>query len=194
MRTFKDNAGRTWSVTLNVLQMKRIRAHLGIDLVNVITLDAGGTCLVYRAEESLGALAGSGTLPDVGRVARVNAVQDASFAGVVEGSGAFVKAGAGTQTISGDIALAGDLVVEDGVLDLDGATLSGVTNIVLQGGTLVGSATAAGDLMVTCQGGAYAARMSVAGRLELAGPFVLGLCGDPPVSRTAYTSSPRRPR
>ena len=42
MRTFKDNAGGTWSVTLNVLQMKRIRAHLGIDLVNVITLDAGG--------------------------------------------------------------------------------------------------------------------------------------------------------
>ena len=42
MRTFKDNAGRMWSVTLNVLQMKRIRAHLGIDLVNVITLDAGG--------------------------------------------------------------------------------------------------------------------------------------------------------
>ena len=42
MRTFKDNAGRTWGVTLNVLQMKRIRAHLGIDLVNVITLDAGG--------------------------------------------------------------------------------------------------------------------------------------------------------
>ena len=42
MRTFKDNAGRTWSVTLNVLQMKRIRALLGIDLVNVITLDAGG--------------------------------------------------------------------------------------------------------------------------------------------------------
>ena len=34
MRTFKDNAGRTWSVTLNVLQMKRIRAQLGIDLVN----------------------------------------------------------------------------------------------------------------------------------------------------------------
>ena len=42
MRTFKDNAGRTWSVTLNVLQMKRIRAHLGIDLVNVIALDKGG--------------------------------------------------------------------------------------------------------------------------------------------------------
>ena len=42
MSTFKDNAARTWGVTLNVHQMKRIRAHLGIDLVNVITLDAGG--------------------------------------------------------------------------------------------------------------------------------------------------------
>ena len=42
MSTFKDNAGRTWSVTLNVLQMKRIRAQLGIDLVNVIALDSGG--------------------------------------------------------------------------------------------------------------------------------------------------------
>ena len=42
MRTFKDCDGRTWSVTLNVLQMKRIRANLGVDLVNVIALEAGG--------------------------------------------------------------------------------------------------------------------------------------------------------
>ena len=42
MRTFKDCEGRTWSVTLNVLQMKRIRANLGVDLVNVIALDSGG--------------------------------------------------------------------------------------------------------------------------------------------------------
>lgn len=42
MRTFKDCEGRTWSVTLNVHQMKRIRANLGVDLVNVIALDAGG--------------------------------------------------------------------------------------------------------------------------------------------------------
>ena len=42
MRTFKDNGGRTWTVELNVHQMKRIRARLGVDLVNVIALDAGG--------------------------------------------------------------------------------------------------------------------------------------------------------
>ena len=42
MRTFKDNKGRTWEIALNVWQMKRLRDTLGIDLVNVITLDAGG--------------------------------------------------------------------------------------------------------------------------------------------------------
>ena len=42
MRTFKDNAGRTWCVALNVHQMKRIRAKAGIDLVNVIALDPKG--------------------------------------------------------------------------------------------------------------------------------------------------------
>ena len=42
MRTFKDCEGRTWSIALNVHQMKRIRAHLGIDLVNEIALDADG--------------------------------------------------------------------------------------------------------------------------------------------------------
>lgn len=42
MRCFKDNAGRTWTVALNVLQVKRIRARLGIDLANVIALDGEG--------------------------------------------------------------------------------------------------------------------------------------------------------
>ena len=46
MRTFKDCEGRTWSVTLNVHQMKRIRANLGVDLVNVIALDSGGNVKV----------------------------------------------------------------------------------------------------------------------------------------------------
>lgn len=46
MRSFKDNKGRTWEISLNVLQMKRIRARLGVDLVNVITLDKDGAVKV----------------------------------------------------------------------------------------------------------------------------------------------------
>ena len=42
MHIFTDNKGRKWDIVLNVNQMKRDRAVLGIDLVNVITLDAKG--------------------------------------------------------------------------------------------------------------------------------------------------------
>lgn len=42
MHIFTDNKGRKWDIVLNVNQMKRVRAVLGIDLVNVITLDAKG--------------------------------------------------------------------------------------------------------------------------------------------------------
>ena len=42
MHIFTDNKGRKWDIVLNVNQMKRVRAVLGIDLVNVITLDTKG--------------------------------------------------------------------------------------------------------------------------------------------------------
>lgn len=42
MKIFKDKNGQEWQLILNVLQMKRIRSLLGIDLVNVITLDKEG--------------------------------------------------------------------------------------------------------------------------------------------------------
>ena len=46
MQNFKDRDGREWQVVLNVFQMKRVRAALGIDLVNVIELDKEGTVRV----------------------------------------------------------------------------------------------------------------------------------------------------
>ena len=46
MRIFKDKNGQDWQIVLNVHQMKRIRAALGIDLVNVITLDKEGVVKV----------------------------------------------------------------------------------------------------------------------------------------------------
>ena len=46
MKVFKDNQGRQWQIALNVYEMKRIRAVLGVDLVNVITLDKDGAVKV----------------------------------------------------------------------------------------------------------------------------------------------------
>jgi len=36
MRQFKDNAGRTWTVDINVATLKRVRGLTGVDLVQVI--------------------------------------------------------------------------------------------------------------------------------------------------------------
>lgn len=36
MKTFTDNAGRTWSVTINVDAIKRVRGMLDIDLLEVV--------------------------------------------------------------------------------------------------------------------------------------------------------------
>ncbi|MCE7974803.1 MAG: hypothetical protein DYG92_10870 [Leptolyngbya sp. PLA1] len=36
MRQFKDNAGRTWTVEINVAALKRVRGLTGIDLMQVI--------------------------------------------------------------------------------------------------------------------------------------------------------------
>ena len=54
MRTFKDNEGRTWSFALNVYQMKRVLARLGIDLVNVIALDPDGKVKVDLVDRIAG--------------------------------------------------------------------------------------------------------------------------------------------
>ena len=42
MRSFTDNQKRTWQIALNVYEMKRVRAILGVDLVNVIALGKDG--------------------------------------------------------------------------------------------------------------------------------------------------------
>lgn len=36
MKTFKDNAGRTWSVSVNVDAMKRVRSLLGVNLMEAV--------------------------------------------------------------------------------------------------------------------------------------------------------------
>ncbi|MFO0492814.1 MAG: hypothetical protein ACK51T_10310, partial [bacterium] len=36
MRQFKDNAGRTWTVDINVATLKRVRGLTGVDLMQVI--------------------------------------------------------------------------------------------------------------------------------------------------------------
>jgi len=49
MRTFTDNAGRTWSVSLNVDALKRVRSLCDVDLMNVV--QDNGTLLARLADD-----------------------------------------------------------------------------------------------------------------------------------------------
>ena len=41
MKSFTDNTGRTWTLSVTVGTIKRVRALCGVDLANIITLEAG---------------------------------------------------------------------------------------------------------------------------------------------------------
>ena len=77
------------------------------------------------------------------------------------------------QTLEGAVALDGRLVVKEGELRLDQATLPAGLVIVLDGGKLTGTATCAGDLTVESNGGAYGASIALDGTLSLAGELKL---------------------
>ena len=154
-----------------------------------LVLESGAACTAAYVEETVGALSGAGTLNILADACvRLSPAADAVFTGEIAGSGTLAKANSATQTVSGAVNLAGTIVVEAGMLDLTGATLTGVTNIVLRGGALVGAATVNGDLTVTSEGGAYGASLAVTGRLTLVGTPTIwtGFAGGS-VSLTAFT-------
>ena len=41
MKTFTDNTGRTWTLSVTVGTIKRVRALCGVDLANIITMEHG---------------------------------------------------------------------------------------------------------------------------------------------------------
>lgn len=154
-----------------------------------LALAAAATCSVTHVEETVGALSGAGVLQvEKDAVVRLNTAEDAVFAGEIVGRGVLAKAGTATQTLGGVVSMSGTLVVEAGTLKLEDASLLGITNIVLRGGVLAGTATVGGDLTVRSEGGVYAASLAVAGKLTLVGQPTLetGFAGAV-VRGTAFT-------
>jgi len=117
---------------------------------------AGATLLLAAgAIETVGPLSGTGTVALAsGASLTINAFEEAAFEGAFTG--------------------AGSLTVSNGVQALYGATLDGVTNLVLTaGGLLTGHATHDGDLTVTFAGGAYRGSIHVSGSLKVMGDRVV---------------------
>jgi autotransporter-associated beta strand protein len=156
---------------------------------SVLTLAAPGTLSVRGATETVGPLNGNGTLALSAATVAVDTTKaDAAFSGAVTGTGVFAKTGTGTLAVSGAWNFSGTLIVENGILDVTGADLGGVTNIVLKGGSIIGIATVSGGLTVSSEGGSYGASISVGGALRLSGAMTLDNSNAAyPLRRTCFT-------
>ena len=135
---------------------------------------SGATLRIEAASETVGPLSGTGTVSLAASTLGINGFEDAAYAGGMTGAGTVDKTGSATQSLSGVLGFSGDIVVDAGTLDLTGATLTGVTNIVIRtGAELTGSATVNGNLTVTCEGGVYSGSLAVSGALTVVGTVKL---------------------
>ncbi len=140
------------------------------------TVAAPGKLAVSGTSETVGSLSGDGAIELLANgTFGIHTTDDAIFSGSFSGAGTVVKSGTAVQTLSGTLAVDGTLIVEAGVLDLDGAVLDGITNIVIcADAELTGTATVSGDLTVTFEnGGCYSASLAVAGALTVEGTVTL---------------------
>ena len=187
--TTRSVATQTWALDVPAGQ-------LGTDAIPDVSrtrVSAGATLRIAdSARETVGPLSGTGTVTLVSAaVLGINAFDDAVFEGNVTGTGTVSVAGDGLQTFrGGTLGFKGEIVVDGGVLELDGATLSGVTNITLSGeGEIAGGSSVSGNLTVTFAGGAYRASLAVSGALTVTGPVAYALPGDAvfPYYQTLFT-------
>jgi len=150
------------------------------------TVTVNGTLNLAKGanSETIGALAGSGTVqghPSVTSVASalvIGGSDSATFSGVLANGGAsgstlaLTKSGTGTQTLSGTNTYTGATAVSNGVLNITGSLAAGSAVSVASGATLAGSGTVAGSVTLA-SGGILAPGASNVGTLTL-GSLTLG--------------------
>lgn len=101
---------------------------------------AGGALLQLGASETIGSLAGAGdVLLQNTALTAGNDNTSTTFSGSIIGFGRFEKYGTGTLTLSGASTATGDLIVQEGTLNMAGSTPMHVA--VSSGGSLAGNGT-----------------------------------------------------
>ncbi|UIJ44831.1 autotransporter-associated beta strand repeat-containing protein [Sphingomonas cannabina] len=113
-----------------------------------MTVNAGGTLDVNNQSLTIGSLAGSGTVTNLGTSALTLSGGTSTFSGVIGGSGALIRTGAGVQTFSGcNNTYTGATTINSGTISTDcladGSFASGIgasgnasSNLVFIGGRL----------------------------------------------------------
>ena len=140
-----------------------------------VEIDTGATLKLATDYEKFGPLSGAGTLElEWDAVGEINACAPATFSGSVTGRGTLAVCGDAVQTF-------------------DGATLSGVNTLELNGGAIAGAASFGGnDVTVAFNGGATRAALSGIGTLTVTGNVkyaVPDLTGISSYSATLFTAT-----
>ncbi len=190
-----SRTNQTITTSRNVLAGAYDVAQLGamnvFSDVSATTVASPGVLAVSRTRETVGSLSGDGIVRlSAAATLGINSFAEAAFSGGITGTGTVVKTGAARQTLSGTLAFTGTITVESGVLDLEGAILTGVTNIVIKtGGELTGAATVNGNLTVTFEGGLFSGSLAVSGVLTVTGPVKLAMPAGAtyPFARTLFS-------
>ena len=128
--------------TLKIGPAGSLASSAGVGLAVGTTLD-----LSASGDQSLGLLNGAGGTVDLGpNTLTLTGTGNGSYAGTIVGSGALVKDGASTQTLSGATLYTGGTTVNDGTLVLGaGGSLAANSDLTVNGNGVL-NASAAGNL------------------------------------------------
>ena len=138
----------------------------------------GNAVLEFNTDyEGFGPLSGSGRISFVMNSCaetRVPSGTSSSYSGILAGSGTLVKGGEGSLSIDGEVDLNGTLCVKKGKLNLNGASLTQLNGLSLEGGRLEGNGTVAAGapLQIDFEGGAYLGTIKNIGALTVTGDVV----------------------
>ncbi|MEN2709349.1 hypothetical protein ACQKOH_08700 [Sphingomonas sp. NPDC092331] len=138
--TAAANTVTVQSGTLRLGASDRLASTATIGLASGATFDLGA----YN--QTVAAIAGTGTIAlGTGRLT-LSSGSNTGFGGAITGSGSIDKQGTGTLTLAGTFATTGRFDVSAGTLAFSGSTQGGMR---VQGGTLIGGGTMAGALTIS---------------------------------------------
>ncbi len=130
---------------------------------------AGGTRIVAGALRGSAAGFGSGAILDDGALV-IDQPTDAVFANAIDGTGSFIKTGAGMLTLNGVSTLSGPTRIEEGLLTIGGSLAHSIVTVASDG-TLGGGGTVGG--IVAQSGGTVAPGNGGIGTLTVQGNLAM---------------------
>lgn len=106
---------------------------------SAFSVNSGATLDLGNANQTIGSLAGAGAVTlGAGTLTTGGLGSSTSFGGVIAGSGALVKTGAGTMTLTGASTYTGGTTIDAGALQLgDGGTTGSILGDVTDNGRLI---------------------------------------------------------